>query len=993
MNLIAWQATIQNELGNVVPNAVVTVRDKGTGSLSTIYDSEGAPIGNPITSDLDGFVKFYARPGSYLIEGAFGGENTAEWEAALLDVATLGDLTILDDLVDIPRAWANAAVELVADLRTGGVWDKLRYFRVPALGPIVGGTDLKNPTAEPFVAPSGVEWVPGFGIWADGDTVVDSRFNPVASGLSANNWHLSVYLPDNLDRVRVYERTITEGDPPVIKYIGKTSWGFGSDLRPMAGSADGRLRIIPMGTAQTIRVANGAESGTTNVNLGSVLSVQTHLGHSLYNSDGVTFTGYRNGVFMGSGAVHTPYLPNSNLQLLGAGFRTPGGESEQRYNFHPLAMVTFGERLTAEETKVLADSSRKFMLAIGADKAQVEVKPVRKPQPLNSEGPARVVDFARGIGLEHVTYSRSGETTVMDRSGRFVPVAANTMPIAAGGISRQIRGLETYGGFTQHEANSQAFSDSSYVKTGVTIGAASGVFGLDGSSSNVSTMTANGVSGEHSISRTYTGLNRYVCAQAWIKEPSAASRSSEIIALRITHDGVVNWAIMNKATRQVVTFGDGVTLVNGVARAGQVEDWYERTQIYLAVDTGVTEPGNVQVSLVVIDPAYPMDGSNPASFAVNTRADVTNLLGWQVVSAENNLDNYPRPYLATAGAVRTVGDHNTTISLAGLDTSQDFFVFLKFRNTFVAAIESSLMRIRAGSTAVGSFLRSSPSFPTRINNVWLPADSSQVDFVTVADNVPDIANVSLVIGRTPMQSKQYRASNDRVYNENNRTSWNLTPPTSINLCWGDDSVGSRQFAAIVERVEIWTTRPSVSDVESRVHFDGGLYGYSPFVDLETQGFEGVWQPWLGMRPTTSGTQPVIERMLAHSYNTAGSVVTGTDQVAYCGGGAGYALRQIGLFPPNNLWASSFTVAGPSVGLDPANWKRWDVVMTRRNDGENTADRVGHVTFFWDVFTINGRTYVLTVGANQNESQIGPSTFALESVIDVRRSTFEYAQTA
>ena len=72
----AWQATVQDDRGNALPNPVVTVYLADGTTLATVYDEVGVAIANPITGSTDGFVQFYARPGRYKVQ-ASGGE---EWE-------------------------------------------------------------------------------------------------------------------------------------------------------------------------------------------------------------------------------------------------------------------------------------------------------------------------------------------------------------------------------------------------------------------------------------------------------------------------------------------------------------------------------------------------------------------------------------------------------------------------------------------------------------------------------------------------------------------------------------------------------------------------------------------------------------------------------------------------------------------------------------------------------------------------------------------------
>lgn len=80
MALATWQATVQDDTGDVIVNPVVTVReDDDVGSLATIYDTDGVEIGNPVTGSTTGFVQFKAARGTYWMQAASGGNLTEGW--------------------------------------------------------------------------------------------------------------------------------------------------------------------------------------------------------------------------------------------------------------------------------------------------------------------------------------------------------------------------------------------------------------------------------------------------------------------------------------------------------------------------------------------------------------------------------------------------------------------------------------------------------------------------------------------------------------------------------------------------------------------------------------------------------------------------------------------------------------------------------------------------------------------------------------------------
>jgi hypothetical protein len=80
MTLARWQATIVDEAGNIQDGATVTVRRELSGApLAVLYsDRAGAtPLGNPLTSDANGFAAFHVTGGAYRItatKGAFSRE-------------------------------------------------------------------------------------------------------------------------------------------------------------------------------------------------------------------------------------------------------------------------------------------------------------------------------------------------------------------------------------------------------------------------------------------------------------------------------------------------------------------------------------------------------------------------------------------------------------------------------------------------------------------------------------------------------------------------------------------------------------------------------------------------------------------------------------------------------------------------------------------------------------------------------------------------------
>lgn len=79
MALSAWQATIVNESGDVIPSASIEVVDESTGLTATIYaNAGGGSLGNPFSAGTNGFARFYADAGSYTITASDAGSGFSE---------------------------------------------------------------------------------------------------------------------------------------------------------------------------------------------------------------------------------------------------------------------------------------------------------------------------------------------------------------------------------------------------------------------------------------------------------------------------------------------------------------------------------------------------------------------------------------------------------------------------------------------------------------------------------------------------------------------------------------------------------------------------------------------------------------------------------------------------------------------------------------------------------------------------------------------------
>ena len=90
-----WQGFSRLNLsGQPAPSATITVFNRGTNVLSTIYlaNNVAQPQSNPFTAGLDGFALFYAANGRYDVQVSGGGIATA-WaygDVLLYDPGTVG---------------------------------------------------------------------------------------------------------------------------------------------------------------------------------------------------------------------------------------------------------------------------------------------------------------------------------------------------------------------------------------------------------------------------------------------------------------------------------------------------------------------------------------------------------------------------------------------------------------------------------------------------------------------------------------------------------------------------------------------------------------------------------------------------------------------------------------------------------------------------------------------------------------------------------------
>lgn len=104
----AFNLTATDRFGNTIPNAAVSVYDEPAGTvLSSLYtDRAGTtPLTNPLTTDANGFVRFYAAPGYY--KATVSGRGT---ETTWRDIEVGGTSAALDAATNLVRPWAAARV-------------------------------------------------------------------------------------------------------------------------------------------------------------------------------------------------------------------------------------------------------------------------------------------------------------------------------------------------------------------------------------------------------------------------------------------------------------------------------------------------------------------------------------------------------------------------------------------------------------------------------------------------------------------------------------------------------------------------------------------------------------------------------------------------------------------------------------------------------------------------------------------------------------------
>jgi hypothetical protein len=106
MTMAAWQATVTDDAGNVVPNAAITVQREVAGlpPAPCYSDKAGSsPLGSSFSADSDGYVRFYAAGGFYRITAASGGFSRT-WRDVAIGTAAGTDAGVIPTAA-APQQW------------------------------------------------------------------------------------------------------------------------------------------------------------------------------------------------------------------------------------------------------------------------------------------------------------------------------------------------------------------------------------------------------------------------------------------------------------------------------------------------------------------------------------------------------------------------------------------------------------------------------------------------------------------------------------------------------------------------------------------------------------------------------------------------------------------------------------------------------------------------------------------------------------------------
>lgn len=107
-----WQATVQDDAGNAIPLAEITVREGGpSGDIATIFaDPAGTAKANPFFASASGLAQFFAAPGSYYLTASLDGQTTDGWYVAITSSLTDGFTSRAAFIAALGWPWAVGAV-------------------------------------------------------------------------------------------------------------------------------------------------------------------------------------------------------------------------------------------------------------------------------------------------------------------------------------------------------------------------------------------------------------------------------------------------------------------------------------------------------------------------------------------------------------------------------------------------------------------------------------------------------------------------------------------------------------------------------------------------------------------------------------------------------------------------------------------------------------------------------------------------------------------
>lgn len=165
-----WQATIQNQSGDIVPSAQMTVINEATGTLATIYSTRtGGALANPFFASSEGFAKFFAPAGIYRITA----KNTVTLEQRTWEYVELNPPATTDKYGSV-----LLATDAQAKAGTAGVLPDAEQVRLNHIAQVATIADLSD--LEPAFDGQQVELL-GHSVAGIGGGVFYSDYSSVAT--------------------------------------------------------------------------------------------------------------------------------------------------------------------------------------------------------------------------------------------------------------------------------------------------------------------------------------------------------------------------------------------------------------------------------------------------------------------------------------------------------------------------------------------------------------------------------------------------------------------------------------------------------------------------------------------------------------------------------------------------------------------------------------------------------------------------------------------